>query len=152
MGVLAYWTIVLDVAVVAALNSADLAVPEWQAALDELSEFPELGQRIGLSGGLMSIGVRLARVEPRVAAAVLFAGSFVPRTMMDEARGITIPVHMLLQWDDEGNDRQLALDLFDALGSQEKTLTANLGGHQGVPGHAGEAAQQFLNRHLTDRP
>ncbi|QLP92952.1 hypothetical protein XNRR2_00150b [Streptomyces albidoflavus] len=73
---------------------------------------------------MICIGVRLAVVEPRVSAAVLFAGSFVPRAMFEEARQVTIPLHVLLQWDDEGNDRQAALDLFDAFGSREKTLHA----------------------------
>jgi len=30
-------------------------------------------------------------------------------------------------------DRQPALDLFDAFGTKEKTLHANLGGHAGTP-------------------
>lgn len=60
--------------------------------------------------------------------------------MFAEARQVTIPLHVLLQWDDEGNDRQLALDLFDAFGSQEKTLHANMGGHTGVPQFAGDDA------------
>jgi hypothetical protein len=68
--------------------------------------------------------------------------------MFDEARQITIPLHVLLQWDDEGNDRQLALDLFDAFGSTEKTLNANMGGHTGVPHYAGEDANRFFTRHL----
>src|SRR3712207_7568919 len=51
----------------------------------------------------------------------LFAGSFVPRIIVEEARGVTIPLHVLLQWDDRDNDRQRALDLFDAFGSAEKT-------------------------------
>ena len=46
------------------------------------------------------------------------------------------------------DDRQLALELFDAFGSQEKTLQANLGGHTGVPHFAAEDAARFLVRHL----
>jgi hypothetical protein len=68
--------------------------------------------------------------------------------MFDEARQVTIPLHVLLQWDDEGNDRQLALDLFDAFASQEKTLHANMGGHAGVPQFAWEDAAGFFARHL----
>jgi hypothetical protein len=68
---------------------------------------------------------------------------------MTEAREIGIPIHVLLQWDDEGNDRQAALDLFDAFASTEKTLVANMGGHTGVPAFAGEDARQFFVRHLT---
>ena len=59
-----------------------------------------------------------------------------------------VPVHVLLQWDDHGNDRQRALDLFDAFGSKEKTLQANLGGHTGIPPHAAEDAGRFFHRHL----
>ncbi|MEH6373947.1 alpha/beta hydrolase [Streptomyces sp. KLMMK] len=124
------------------------AVPEWQAALDALLPLPEIGGPVGYSGGVISIGTRLAVVEPRISAAVLFAGSFVPRAMFEEARQVTIPLHVLLQWDDEGNDRQAALDLFDAFGSKEKTLHANMGGHTGVPQFAGDAAAQFFTRHL----
>ncbi|CAM5656792.1 alpha/beta hydrolase [Streptomyces tanashiensis] len=130
------------------LPLVDTAVPEWQAALDALLSLPEIGGPVGYSGGVISIGVRLAVVEPRVSAAVLFAGSFVPRAIVEEARQVSIPLHVLLQWDDEGNDRQAALDLFDAFGSEEKTLHANMGGHTGVPPFAGDAADQFFTRHL----
>ncbi len=133
------------------LPVVDMAVPEWQATLDALLSLDEIESPIGYSGGVISLGVRLAAVEPRIAAAVLFAGSFVPRTMFDEARRVTIPLHVLLQWDDEENDRQMALDLFDAFGSQEKTLQANTGGHTGVPQFAGEEAGRFFVRHLKDR-
>ncbi|MFE9830581.1 dienelactone hydrolase family protein [Streptomyces halstedii] len=131
------------------LPLVDQAVPEWQAALDALLPLPGIGGPVGYSGGLISIGIRLAVVEPRVSAAVLFAGSLVPRALVEEARQVTVPLHVLLQWDDEGNDRQASLDLFDAFGSQEKSLHAHLGGHTGVPESAGEAAAQFFTRHLT---
>ena len=125
------------------------AVPEWRSALDALLSLPEIHGPVGYSGGVTAIGIRLAVVEPRIAAAGLFAGSFVPRSMFDEARRVTIPLHVLLQWDDEGNDRQLALDLFDALGSKEKTLHANMGGHAGVPQFAADDAARFFARHLN---
>ena len=124
------------------------AVPECRAALDALLALPEVGGPVGYAGGVISIGVRLAAVEPRIVAALLFAGSFVPRTIIEEARQVTIPLHVLLQWDDEGNDRQMALDLFDAFGSTEKTLHANMGGHTGVPHFEGDPASRFFARHL----
>ena len=130
------------------LPLVDKAVTDWRAALDALLALPEIGGRVGYSGGVISIGIRLTVVEPRIVAAGLFAGSFVPRTMFDEARQVTIPLHVLLQWDDEGNDRQMALDLFDAFGSEEKSLHANMGGHTGVPKFAGEDAAGFFARHL----
>ncbi|MER7017906.1 alpha/beta hydrolase [Streptomyces halstedii] len=124
------------------------AVPEWRAALDALLPLPGIGGPVGYSGGLISVGIRLAVVEPRVSAAVLFAGSLVPRALVEEARQVTVPLHVLLQWDDEGNDRQASLNLFDAFGSREKSLHAHLGGHTGVPQFAGDAAAQFFTRHL----
>ncbi|MEU8432855.1 alpha/beta hydrolase [Streptomyces sp. NPDC029216] len=130
------------------LPLVDKAVPEWQAALDALLALPGIGGPVGYSGGVISIGVRLAVVEPRIVAAGLFAGSFVPRAIVGEARKVTIPLHVLLQWDDEANDRQAALDLFDAFGSKEKSLYANMGGHTGVPRFAGDEAAQFFTRHL----
>jgi hypothetical protein len=130
------------------LPLVDEAVPEWRAALDALLPLPGIGGPVGYAGGVISIGIRLAVVEPRISAALLFAGSFVPRALFEEARQVTIPLHVLLQWDDEGNDRQMALDLFDAFGSKEKTLHANMGGHTGVPQFAGDEGNRFLARHL----
>jgi hypothetical protein len=125
------------------------AVPEWRTVLDALLGLHDIDGPVGYSGGLISIGIRLAAVEPRIVAAGLFAGSLVPRALLDEARQVTIPVHVLLQWDDEGNDRQRALDVFDAFSSKEKSLHANMGGHTGVPQSAGEAVAGFFARHLN---
>jgi hypothetical protein len=125
------------------------AVPEWQGVLDTLLSLPEISGPVGYEGGFISIGIRLALRDSRIRAAVLFAGSFVPRLLVDEARQVAIPLQVLLQWDDEGNDRQQALEVFDALGSKEKTLHANLGGHTGVPPYEIEAAGRFFVRHLT---
>ena len=130
------------------LPLVEQAVPEWQAALDALLALPEIGGPVGYAGGVIAIGIRLAVVEPRIAAAVLFAGSFVPRTLFEQARQVRIPLQVLLQWDDEGNDRQMALDLFDAFGTTEKTLHANMGGHTGVPQFEGDAGNRFFARHL----
>jgi len=131
------------------LPLVEMAVPEWQATLDALLSLPEIGGPVGCDGGVIAIGIRLAVDEPRISAALLFAGSFVPRTMFEEARQVTIPLQVLLQWDDEGNDRQMALDLFDAFGSKEKTLHANLGGHTGVPSFELDASARFFARHLS---
>ncbi|MET3807876.1 dienelactone hydrolase [Nakamurella sp. UYEF19] len=133
------------------LPLVDKAVPELQGDLDALLSLPEIGGPVGYAGGIIAIGVRLAVVESRISAAVLFAGSYVPRSMFEEARQVTIPLHVLLQWDDEGNDRQMALDLFDAFGSKEKTLHANMGGHTGVPAFEVEAGNRFFARHLESR-
>ena len=62
--------------------------------------------------------------------------------------GGVIAIGVRMAWDDEGNDRQVALDLFDAFGSKEKTLHADTGGHTGVPSFEGDAASRFFARHL----
>ncbi|MEU8539390.1 alpha/beta hydrolase [Streptomyces sp. NPDC048717] len=130
------------------LPLVEKAVPEWQTAMDALLALPEIGGRVGFEGGIISIGIRLAAVDPRIAAANLFAGSLVPSAMLHQAREVTIPLQVLLQWDDEGNDRQASLNLYDAFGSKEKTLHANLGGHTGVPRFEVEAGARFFTRHL----
>lgn len=123
------------------------AVPEWRTTLDTLHALPEIGGPVGYSGWT-ALGIHLAVTEPRIAAAGFFAGGFVPSAQREEARQITIPLLLLLQWDDEGNPRQRALDLFDAFGTKEKTLHANLGGHTGTPWFELEDGGRFFDRHL----
>ncbi|QFQ95515.1 alpha/beta hydrolase [Streptomyces phaeolivaceus] len=123
------------------------AVPEWRTTLDALLALPEIGGPVGYSGWL-ALGIRLAVTEPRIAAAGFFAGGFVPRAQREEARQVTVPLLLLLQWDDEGNPRQRALDLFDAFGTEQKTLHANLGGHTGTPWFEAEDGNRFFGRHL----
>lgn len=130
------------------LPLVEQAVPEWRATVDALLELPGLRGPVGISGGLMAVALRLALTDPRLAAVGLYAGNFVPRAMFEEARRLTVPLHMLLQWDDAGNNRQDALELFDAIGSPEKTLLANTGGHLGVPQSAREDSDRFFLRHL----
>ncbi|MER7812343.1 alpha/beta hydrolase [Streptomyces sp900116325] len=124
------------------------AVPEWQTTLDSLLELPEIVGPVGYSGGWTALGIGLAVVEPRIAAAGFFAGGYVPRAQREEARQVTIPLLFLLERDDQGNPRQRALDLFDAFGSKEKTLHANLGWHTGTPWFELEDGCRFLDRHL----
>jgi dienelactone hydrolase len=124
------------------------AVPEWRTTLDALLSLPEIGGPVGYAG-MTAIGIRLAVVEPRISAAGFFAGGFVPGTLREEARQVTVPLLFLLQWDDEGMARQPALDLFDAFGSKEKTLHANLGGHAGTPWFEVDDGARFFARHLT---
>ncbi|WNO70394.1 MULTISPECIES: dienelactone hydrolase family protein [unclassified Streptomyces] len=123
------------------------AVPDWRTTLDALLSLPGIGGPVGYSGWT-AVGIRLAVLEPRIAAAGLFAGGYVPRAQREEARQVTIPLLFLLQWDDEGNPRQRALELFDAFGTKEKTLHANLGGHTGTPWFEVEDGNRFFGRHL----
>ncbi|MFD9476912.1 MULTISPECIES: dienelactone hydrolase family protein [Streptomyces] len=123
------------------------AVPEWRTTLDALLALPGIGGPVGYSGWA-AVGIRLAVAEPRIAAAGFFAGGYVPRAQREEARRVTVPLLFLLQWDDEGNPRQRALELFDSFGAKEKTLHANPGGHTGTPWFEVEDGNRFFGRHL----
>ncbi|MGX1128074.1 pimeloyl-ACP methyl ester carboxylesterase [Streptomyces glaucescens] len=125
----------------------DKAAPEWRTTLDALLSLPGIGGPVGYDG-MIAIGIRLAVVEPRIAAAAFFAQTFVPDALREEARQVTIPVQFLMQWDDEGMERQPVLDLFDAFGTKEKTLHANVGGHAGTPWFEVDDAARFFARHL----
>ena len=124
------------------------AVPEWRATLDALLSLPEIGGPVGYEG-MTAIGIRLAVVEPRIRAVNFFAQGFVPGALREEARQVSIPLQFLMQWDDEGMERQPTLDLFDAFGTREKTLHANLGGHAGTPSFEVDDGARFFTRHLT---
>ena len=98
---------------------------------------------------MIAIGIRLAVVEPRIAAAVLFAGSFVPRSHgRGGPAGHRFRCSSCCSGTTRGTTGRRALDLFDAFGSQEKTLHANMGGHTGVPEFEGEDGNRFFARHL----
>ncbi|MFK0118098.1 alpha/beta hydrolase [Streptomyces sp. NPDC090994] len=125
----------------------DKAAPEWRTTLDALLSLPGIGGPVGYSGWT-ALGIRLVVTEPRIAAAGFFAGGYVPRAQREEARQVGVPLLFLLQWDDEGNPRQRALDLFDSFGTREKTLHANLGGHTGTPWFEVEDGDRFFGRHL----
>jgi pimeloyl-ACP methyl ester carboxylesterase len=129
------------------LPLVERAVPEWRTTLDGLLSLPEIDGPVGYAG-MTATGIRLTVVEPRISAAVFFGQGFVPDTLREEARQVTIPLQFLLQWDDEGMERQPILDLFDAFGSREKTLHANLGGHAGTPWFEVDDGARFFGRHL----
>ncbi|MFJ9771401.1 alpha/beta hydrolase [Kitasatospora sp. NPDC101157] len=133
---------------------AERAVPEWRAVLDALEGPDGTGGGLGpvgywgLSLGTV-IGVPLAAAEPRIGAAVFgLAGH---TSLMEPAGRVAVPVQFVLQWDDELQPREAALALYGALGSREKTLHANPGGHLGVPEFESAAAERFLLGHLGRR-
>ena len=127
------------------------AVPEWRTTLDALLSLPEIDVPVGYLG-MTATGIGLTVVEPRISAAGFFTGGFVPEALRAQAPQVTVPILLLVQWDDTGNDRQLALDLFDAFGATEKTLHANLGGHAGTPWFEVDDAARFFDRHLKACP
>jgi len=97
-----------------------------------------------------AIGVPFVSAEPRITCAVLgLAGLAAGNEMMASAASkITVPVEFVLQSDDEIVSRDAGFALFDALGSTEKSLHLNPGGHVGIPVFERDSWERFYARHL----
>lgn len=136
---------------VAALNEelSRAAVPEWVQLLNELehSGLLERGESVGFWGYSLgaAIGFPLIASEPRIRAAHL---GLVGDSLAHLAHNVTAPLQFILQWDDEIIGRESALQLFDAIGSSDKTLHANPGRHREVPQHECASALDFFDDHL----
>jgi dienelactone hydrolase len=129
---------------------AELAVPEYRAALGALQQLPEIGPDgpvgfWGLNLGT-AIGVPLVAAEPRITAAVF--GQHWPDALADKARQIAVPIEFALQWDDEHIPREQGLALFDAFTSTEKSLHVNSGRHKELPRFEADSAVRFFGRHF----
>jgi dienelactone hydrolase len=124
-------------------------VPEWRAVLDAVQRLEHVGAGPagywGISMGC-GLGIPFVAAEPRVRAAVLGLGGALAAA--GAAARITVPVELVLQWDDERMPREHGLALFEALGSAEKTLHANPGGHGDLPGFETDSSLRFFARHL----
>jgi dienelactone hydrolase len=140
-------------AAVARLNAeiAAEAVQEWRVVLDALANDGHAPASVGFVGFSLgaAIGVPLIAGEPRIISAVL--GLVGQHGLADDAARITVPVQLVVQWDDELVARDDALALFAAFGSSEKRLHVNPGGHAHVPAFERESAEHFLADHLGDR-
>lgn len=131
------------------------AAAEWSQVLDAVSELPEVdATRVGYWGVSMgtSIGLPFVAADPRVTAAVLGLNGLHDGPGRDEmeaaARSLRMPVLFVFQWDDELMTRQSGLDLWDAIGSEDKALHIFPGGHIATPLHEREAYESFFQRHL----
>jgi dienelactone hydrolase len=129
-------------------------VGEWTAVLDDLVTQPEIGDGPfgywGVSMGT-AIGLPFVAQEPRIRAAVLgLAGLGRPgqERFAEAARRLTVPILFVFQWDDELMARESGLELFDAIGSEEKTMHINPGGHVGIPLFERDSYEAFYLRHL----
>lgn len=134
------------------LSLAQRAVPEWQATLEALQAWPEIGAVAPIGYGGVSLGavtgLLLAAVDPRIAA-VSFGGVFVDDTLIEVARQVTVPVEYWIPWDNNDFNRTHEIALFDALGSTEKTLHAHSGRPHSAPAHARDSSARFFARQLS---
>jgi hypothetical protein len=128
------WTITLDAVLQSELTKPEATVGYW-----------------GLSMGTI-LGLPFVAQEPRIAACVLgLMGATGPTQdrIKRDARSIRIPTMFLMQWHDQFFSRDDAMELFDELGPDVKTLVANPGVHGGVPPRAFDASARFLFEHLV---
>jgi len=135
----------------------DEMVADWRATLVELRGLEEIGDSPvgywGLSMGTI-LGLPFVAAEPAISVAVLGLMGLTGPTrarIEHDAPLVTCPVLMLAQWDDELFERGRALDLFDLIGSKDKRLHVNPGGHVAVPSEEFDFSEQFLGRHLLDK-
>jgi len=132
----------------------DLMVEDWRATLDALEGLEEVGGGPagywGLSMGTI-LGLPLVAAEPRLAVAVLgLMGMTGPtRSRIEtDAPKVTGPVLFLVQRHDELFAFATALELYEALGTDDKYLHVNPGRHGDVPVEEFEFSEQFLARRL----
>lgn len=100
----------------------------------------------GLSQGAR-VGLPLLAAEPRVDAAVLGLAD----GPLSSAPLVTAPVLFYVQSDDDLVDPDACRALFAALGSADKTLVENPGGHLDLPRASVEESAAWLDRRLTGR-
>jgi hypothetical protein len=98
----------------------------------------------GLSQGCR-VGLPLLAAEPRIAAAVLGLAD----GPLASAPMVTAPVLFYLQSDDDMLSPAACRALFDALGSADKTLVENAGGHLELPRASVAESADWLDRRLT---
>ncbi len=146
----------LDPKVLAAMaERAVTHVAEWRALLDAIQTddrwrdgpFGWWGVSMGTTHG-----IPLVAQDDRFAAAVFGLNALRPKdeAMAAQAASITVPLLFLNQSDDELMTRDAALALWDAFGSEEKTMHINPGGHVQVPRFERDASELFFRRHLLD--
>lgn len=136
----------------------DEMIEDWQATVDALQKLDGIGMAPvgywGLSMGTI-FGLPFVAAEPRVQVAVLglmgVMGPTGERLRRDAAR-IDCPVLFLVQWDDELVPRDSALELFAALGADDKRLHSHPGIHTAVPPEEFDASEAFLSKHLETGP
>ncbi|MCH2336069.1 MAG: lysophospholipase [Pseudomonadales bacterium] len=127
-------------------------VADWHAALNfiEAEEGVRPACWWGLSMGTM-MGLPVTASDTRIRVALLgLMGIWGPNgdDLKRLAPEVLCPVRFLVQWDDEIVPREACLELYDALGSEKKTLHANPGIHTAVPQTEIAGSVEYLDRYL----
>jgi dienelactone hydrolase len=127
---------------------------EWTAVVDHILSNDVCDGRIGYWGVSMGtiIGLPFVAADRRVQAAVLGLAGIGNRPgaqrFAEAASALQVPILFVFQWDDELMSRDAGLQLFDRIGSPEKTMHINPGGHVAMPLFERDAFEAFFRRHL----
>lgn len=133
---------------------AQQATKEWKAMLDTAQGFDFIGDEksVGYWGVSMgtAFGVPFVAAESRIKCAIFgLAGLREGASYMEEAAAaIRIPVQFVFQWEDAVAPRESGIAMFNAFGSEEKTMHINPGGHMDIPNFEAESWRAFYTRHL----
>jgi len=134
----------------------DRAVDDWTSTLDALVELDEFsGLPVGYWGLSMGtlFGLPFVAAEERIRTCVLgLAGLTGPTSarLAQDAPAITVPTLFLVQLDDELFKTPTSIELFAALGTEEKRLYLAPGRHRAVPKDAFLLSVDFLAGNLAD--
>jgi dienelactone hydrolase len=134
------------------------AAAEWRATVEALQASPGFSDGPfgywGVSMGT-TIGLPFVASDPRISAAVFGLAGLVARPsgarLAEAAQALRAPVLFLFQWDDELVERAEGLALFDAIGSKDKTMHVNPGGHLQTPARERDSVEAFYGRYLRLR-
>ena len=124
---------------------------EWRACVDFIGSQPVIdSSALGYWGVSMgaSMGIAFLAADPRVRCAVLGLMHRRYEQVRLDAPRVSCPVLFLLQWDDARVPRGEGFELFDAIGSRDKRLHAQPGGHGDLPDEEITAAGEFFARYL----
>ena len=126
-----------------------------RAALDALMRLPDYANLpvgyVGVSMGT-AYGIPMLAVEPRIRAAAigLWSTTYGASGHLAEfASRVRCDVWFTQQWNDEFFDRQGTLDLFDAIGTEDKRLVAYPGPHRELDGERLADAVAFVAGRLV---